>query len=77
MAEAEAGFTNPIRVGAKKSSVCTYEEQVPLLLVGANTWLSTSVFTWPFAEVFWCSTQHAGLQNSVPVGAGTSTSVGK
>lgn len=27
MAEAEDGFTNPILVGAEKSSVCTYEEQ--------------------------------------------------
>lgn len=34
------------------------------LLVGANTWLSTSAFTWPFAEVFWYSTQNAGMQNA-------------
>lgn len=48
MAEAEAVFYNPHL----------------WLFVEANTWLNTSMFTWPFAEVFWCSAQNAGMQNA-------------
>lgn len=34
------------------------------LLVGANTWVRTTVFPWSFAEVFWYPTLNAGMQNA-------------